>query len=90
MKKSKSKRVRTTGEIFFWPLIINIVCLIGVLAALIGDDWWDVLSWLTLGVPSVWLLLIITPWPNRFFAWIDGSASNRHTVGDDQELKCRD
>ena len=66
MNKSHSRRVRSTGEIFFWPLIINIICLIGVLAALIGDDGWDVLSWLTLGIPSLWLLVIISPWWYRF------------------------
>lgn len=66
MSASSSKRVRTTGEIFFWPLVINIICLVGVLAALIGDGWWDLLSWLTLGVPAAWLLLIISPWFNRF------------------------
>ena len=90
MKKLTAKRVRSTREIFFWPMIINIICLIGVLAALIGDNWWDVLSWLTLGVPSIWLLLIITPWPNRFFAWIDGSLSTRRSIGNEQELNCRD
>lgn len=86
----KSKRVRTTGEIFFWPLIINVICLVGVLAALIGDGWWDIMSWLTLGVPAVWLLLIVTPWPNQFFAWAGGLSSRPKSTWDAAEFKKRD
>lgn len=40
----------------FWhiwtiPLLLGIVSLFGLIAALVGDDLWDVLSWLTLAIP---------------------------------------
>ncbi|MFD2571758.1 hypothetical protein ACFSUS_14020 [Spirosoma soli] len=42
----------------FWhvwtiPLILTGLSLLGLLAALIGDDWWHVLSWISLGIPLV-------------------------------------
>ncbi|GAB3558910.1 hypothetical protein [Spirosoma fluminis] len=42
----------------FWhvwtiPLLLTALSLIGLIAALVGDNFWDGLSWLTLGVPLV-------------------------------------
>jgi hypothetical protein len=42
----------------FWhvwtiPLLLTGLSLIGLLAALIGDKGWDVLSWISLGIPLV-------------------------------------
>jgi hypothetical protein len=49
----------------FWkvwgiPFIIGICSATGLLSALIGDGFFDLLSWLSLGVPvvlSIWYLL---------------------------------
>lgn len=48
----------------FWhiwtiPLLIGIVSLSGLITALVGDDIWDILSWLTLSIP---LLIIARFW----------------------------
>ena len=36
-------------RVFGVPLILAVASLIGLISALVGDDLWDVLSWLTLG-----------------------------------------
>ena len=36
-------------QIFFWPLVVNGICLSGLVSALIGDGWLDLLSWVCLG-----------------------------------------
>ncbi|MGY2313693.1 hypothetical protein ACW9I6_03330 [Pseudomonas sp. SDO5522_S412] len=48
--------------IFRWPLLLFVLSLFGLLSALIGDGVYDLLSWLSLGVPlglvgMVWLRL---------------------------------
>ena len=45
--------------IFRWPLALALLSLFGLLSALIGDEAYDLLSWLTLGVP---LLLVGVVW----------------------------
>lgn len=40
---------RSAWQIFRWPLLISIVSSVGLLSALLGDGWADVLSWLALG-----------------------------------------
>jgi hypothetical protein len=45
------------GDIFLIPAIIAVVSCAGLISALVGDDIWDVLSWMTLSVPvaiSIW------------------------------------
>jgi hypothetical protein len=42
---------RTLGQIFVAPIVVGVLSIVGLLAALIGDGWWDVVSWLTLTVP---------------------------------------
>jgi hypothetical protein len=42
---------RTLRQIFALPVVIGILSTVGLLAALIGDGWWDGLSWATLSVP---------------------------------------
>lgn len=41
--------------IFRWPLLMAVLSLFGLLSALVGDEVYDLLSWLTLGVPLVLL-----------------------------------
>jgi hypothetical protein len=43
-------------RVFAIPLLLAILSAIGLLAALIGDDVWDALSWLGLGVPVAVIL----------------------------------
>lgn len=35
------------------PLLIALLSLAGLIAALVGDSYWDVFSWLALGIPIV-------------------------------------
>ncbi|WP_194723837.1 hypothetical protein [Noviherbaspirillum malthae] len=49
----KPSFIRTWG----WPLIIGLLTLIGLVAALVADGFWDLLSAAALGIPvvvSVW------------------------------------
>ncbi|TZF84101.1 hypothetical protein FW774_11720 [Pedobacter sp. BS3] len=42
------------------PVILAILSIFGLLSALIGDNFWDVLSWVTLGIPvavMAWFLI---------------------------------
>ena len=45
--------VRTARHIFATPLVLAVITGVGLITALVGDDVWDVLSWLTLGLPIV-------------------------------------
>jgi hypothetical protein len=42
-----------TGRIFAIPVLIALVTLIGLVAALLGDGWRDMLSWVGLGIPVI-------------------------------------
>ena len=46
---------RGLWKIFRWPLLMALLSLFGLLSALIGDEFYDLLSWLSLGVPLVLL-----------------------------------
>ena len=46
-------RRQSLGAIFLIPAIIAAVSGAGLISALVGDDVWDWLSWLTLSVPVV-------------------------------------
>jgi hypothetical protein len=53
-------RRQSLGAIFLIPTIIAIVSCAGLISALVGDDIWDVLSWMTLSVPvaiATWYVL---------------------------------
>ena len=41
-------------KVFSIPLAIGLVSVTGLFSALLGDDAWDVLSWIGLGIP-VWI-----------------------------------
>lgn len=55
---------RSLWMILRWPLLIAMVSIVGLVSALVGDGWWDMLSWATLGVPalgfSLWCLRPLT------------------------------
>ena len=40
-----------THSVFRIPLMLAAVTVVGLVAALLGDDWLDVLSWVGLGIP---------------------------------------
>ncbi|WP_425929615.1 hypothetical protein [Pseudomonas sp. NyZ201] len=39
-------------KVFGMPLLIGVLGAAGLFAALLGDGWWDVLSWVGLGLPA--------------------------------------
>lgn len=45
--------------IFRWPLLLAALSLLGLIAALVGDEWYNLLSWISLGIP---LLLLGVVW----------------------------
>jgi len=47
---------QATARIFAWPALIGLLGALGLFAALLGDGWWDGLSWLGLGIPA-WLAM---------------------------------
>jgi hypothetical protein len=56
---SRKSMHRTLSQIFAAPLLVAIVSTLGLIGALVGDGWWDVLSWATLAVPVVLYSLFI-------------------------------
>ncbi|MBP1295742.1 MULTISPECIES: hypothetical protein [Bradyrhizobium] len=47
-------------QIFGAPLVIAIVSTVGLISALVGDGWWDAVSWVGLGLPV--LLYLVFTW----------------------------
>ena len=41
------------NRLWTWPIVLGVLTTIGLASALLGDGVWDVLSWVTLGVPVV-------------------------------------
>ncbi|GLS16723.1 hypothetical protein [Hydrogenophaga electricum] len=44
-------------QIFRWPLVVGLLCLIGLITGLVSDDWGDHLAAIGLGLPvllSAW------------------------------------
>ena len=39
----------TLWQIFAAPLLVAVLSSFGLVAALVGDGWWDLVSWITLG-----------------------------------------
>ncbi|WP_342724243.1 hypothetical protein AAFG07_35055 [Bradyrhizobium sp. B097] len=54
---------RSLSQIFAAPLVIAIVSTVGLISALVGDGWWDTVSWVALGLPVLLYLLFI--WRRR-------------------------
>jgi len=50
---------RSLSQIFAAPLVIAIVSTVGLISALVGDGWWDAVSWVALGLPVLLYLLFI-------------------------------
>lgn len=50
MKKARRYSLR---EIFAAPLFLAVLTIVGLVAALLGDGWFDALSWIGLAVPAL-------------------------------------
>jgi hypothetical protein len=44
---------RSALQVFAVPTVLGALSAIGLIAALLGDNVWDVVSWLSLGVPCL-------------------------------------
>jgi hypothetical protein len=47
--RPQSKTGNSAWRIFRKPLLIGVATVIGLVSALVGDGWYDVLSWVLLG-----------------------------------------
>ena len=52
---SRSARL-SLRQVFAAPLAIAVLSTVGLISALVGDNLWDVLSWLTLAIPVAVIL----------------------------------
>lgn len=50
---------RTLTQIFAAPIVIAIASGVGLISALVGDGWWDAVSWVALGLPVLLYLVFI-------------------------------
>jgi hypothetical protein len=50
---------RTLAQIFVAPLLVAVLSALGLISALVGDGWWDVASWIALGIPLGLYLVFI-------------------------------
>lgn len=58
MKAGRTER-GALWRIFRWPLLMALANAVGLVAALVGDGWWDVVSWMTLGAT---LAVVVAAW----------------------------
>lgn len=59
MKHQATSVRQTNWRIFRWPLVMALANAVGLVAALIGDGWYDLVSWATLGIT---LVVIAVAW----------------------------
>jgi len=50
---------RPLAQIFAIPLVIAIASTVGLISALVGDGWWDAVSWAALGLPVLLYLVFV-------------------------------
>jgi hypothetical protein len=50
---------RTLGQIFAAPIVVGALSVVGLVAALVGDGWWDGLSWFSLTLPVLLYLFFV-------------------------------
>lgn len=49
-------------QIFGWPLLMGLANAIGLVAALVGNGWYDLVSWATLGATLIVMALCWRGW----------------------------
>ncbi|HET6223908.1 MAG TPA: hypothetical protein VFE11_17155 [Dongiaceae bacterium] len=54
-----ARQRRSVRRVFAIPLLLAVLSAIGLLSALLGDNFWDALSWLGLGVPVAVILWFV-------------------------------
>lgn len=45
------RRIRSLREVFAMPILLGLLSAIGLVVALLGDDIWDAVGWVGLGIP---------------------------------------
>lgn len=55
----RNSAAQTGWRIFRWPLLIAVTSIIGLVSALVGDGWYDALSWASLGAC---VILMVAAW----------------------------
>jgi hypothetical protein len=48
---AERRRIRSLGEIFAMPVLLGVLSAIGLVVALLGDEIWDAVGWVGLGIP---------------------------------------
>jgi hypothetical protein len=51
MKAQRSEHPQSPWEVFRVPILLAVLSAVGLVAALVGDGTWDLLSWVTLLIP---------------------------------------
>lgn len=49
MSGPRGRGFQGNRHIFRWPIWIGVATLVGLASALVGDGWYDALSWMLLG-----------------------------------------
>ena len=60
--KMRRGNSQTGWQIFRWPLLMALANAVGLVAALVGDGWYDLISWVTLGATLIVMLLAWRGW----------------------------
>ncbi len=50
-RHGRTDHPQSAWRVFRIPLLLGVLTIVGLLSALVGDDGWDLLSWLTLLAP---------------------------------------
>ena len=61
-RTTRTDHLQTVGEVFRVPMVLGVATIIGLVSALLGDDIWDVLSWLAMLAP---LTAVVLAWRRR-------------------------
>ncbi len=56
------------NSVWFWPIVIGIICGIGIATALFADGWVDVLACAALAVPLIAIVLKVRGRPHKLAA----------------------
>lgn len=62
---NRKTKPQSTWQVFRWPLLMALANAIGLVAALVGDGWLDVMSWVTLGLTLVVIAAAWRGWSAR-------------------------
>lgn len=55
MKRTYVRATQSNWKTFRWPLLAAVLSLAGLLSALMGDGWYDAVSWLALGALAAFM-----------------------------------